>query len=564
MPWSVLQSCNGGTTNGSTSTATFTTANLSAGTKLVALANCDAGAGSTISGVSDGTNAFTQVASNSVPTNRSYTSLWILDTPAGKVGTKPTITATNTSGTASGTPDRHRGCRSLLPGNTSACLDGAAGTATQNNTTSPAPVPVYSSSLAGEFLFNAVGDNGGLTFVAPSGYAGNVLHANGSDDSGGVAWKNSTGVVETGQWSWTGGGTNQDVTILVAFKISDSPAALTVAPAFRLLPAPGTDPTAPGTTGIFRAPITLGDQTPPASGNIPGVTAGFTVAAPAGGFITDFSAVGVSTDATFAAPAGGVTAQGPSVQVQTMIAAQVSGSTTPSTSQTWGSNITNGNYIVVYTQGISVGGAVTGPTVSDSAGNVYTEVIQNTLTGAGKTGRTSVWMAPITVGGGTKPTVTFAFTSASASGVLFTAEERTDAFVGAVDVSAVEASASNTTTHNTGTSSAATGNGEYAVSVIISYHFAGATLSLTSSNPTMAVDPNLTVSAQMSVASGFSVGGATEKRELDGVDRRDHQRPYRLVPNQGSDTADRELDRPDGRTAVPTDPARRRRRRPPT
>ena len=94
--WSVLQSATA-TSVGTTVAATFSTANLSSGSKLIALVVI---AGNNVASlsttVSDGHgNNFTSIATlPSVTTTKSLMGLFYLDTPAGDVGTKPTITAT--------------------------------------------------------------------------------------------------------------------------------------------------------------------------------------------------------------------------------------------------------------------------------------------------------------------------------------------------------------------------------------------------------------------------------------------------------------------------------------
>lgn len=65
------------------------------------------------------------------------------------------------------------------------------------------------------------------------------------------------------------------------------------------------------------------------------------------------------------------------------------------------SNITVGNFIIA---AIAIGADETVSGVTDSAGNFYTNSITNNNTGVNTV---SIWWAPITTGGGTKPAVTF-------------------------------------------------------------------------------------------------------------------------------------------------------------
>ncbi len=83
---------------------------------------------------------------------------------------------------------------------------------------------------------------------------------------------------------------------------------------------------------------------------------------------------------------------------------------TPST------NITTGNRLVVEV-GVWGGSNATAARVTDSAGNTYTEVLHFT---ASDQTEMSVWTAPITAGGGTRPTVTVTPTSKADVGAVVT------------------------------------------------------------------------------------------------------------------------------------------------
>ena len=84
-----------------------------------------------------------------------------------------------------------------------------------------------------------------------------------------------------------------------------------------------------------------------------------------------------------------------------------------SLSVTPGSAVTTGDRMVVEVGVWNAGGA-TASTVTDSAGNTYTEL---THFKAADGTELSVWSAPITAGGGTKPTITAKATSAADIGV---------------------------------------------------------------------------------------------------------------------------------------------------
>src|SRR5208282_1988458 len=93
MAWSLLQSV--GATNGPPCTATFTTANLTSGTKLIAAVAADNSSAQTISSVKDGAgNSMTALGSVALTDGFGVVALFAMDTPAGDAGTKPTITAT--------------------------------------------------------------------------------------------------------------------------------------------------------------------------------------------------------------------------------------------------------------------------------------------------------------------------------------------------------------------------------------------------------------------------------------------------------------------------------------
>lgn len=75
--------------------------------------------------------------------------------------------------------------------------------------------------------------------------------------------------------------------------------------------------------------------------------------------------------------------------------------------------VTTGNRLVVMT-GIWASSAPTAKTVTDSAGNAYTEVLHFKASDGTEM---SVWTAPITAGGGTKPTITVTPTAKADVGV---------------------------------------------------------------------------------------------------------------------------------------------------
>src|ERR1700729_1539112 len=78
------------------------------------------------------------------------------------------------------------------------------------------------------------------------------------------------------------------------------------------------------------------------------------------------------------------------------------------------SAITTGNRIVVLV-GIWNATAATAKSVTDAAGNTYTKVLS--FTGSDNTEQ-SVWTAPVTAGGGTKPVITVTSTSKADVGAI--------------------------------------------------------------------------------------------------------------------------------------------------
>jgi hypothetical protein len=219
MPWSVLQSWSNTNTSGNVA-VTFVTANLSAGTKILAWVSVSASASpqTTVSAVKDGAlNAWTQLA---VASDNAADALYLfaLDTPAGDAGTKPTITAT--IGTNFGSTILVQEVSGLLAGNTSAMLDGAAGL-NHGTSAGPATSGAYSSSAAGEFLVFAAGEDGNaVTFGGPtSGYTADPKSVNGSSAADLEAgYKNSAGAAESGSSTITG--STGWATILAAFKLA--------------------------------------------------------------------------------------------------------------------------------------------------------------------------------------------------------------------------------------------------------------------------------------------------------------------------------------------------------
>jgi hypothetical protein len=220
MAWTVIQSATTAASSSSASSvaATYTTQNLTAGTKLIAALGWASGSTQTASSVKDpgGTN-FTAMGHAPNGSGPSGCDLWQLDTPAGDVGTKPAITAQFTgntnasmvilevSGLATGTT-------------TTAVLDGTAGTKTGFGGGSTGS-PTYSSTAASELLVTVYGDNGGPeTLGTPAGMNKANVSGNSFGDCG-IAWGNSAGGTDAGSWPLSGTSADWGV-ILVAFKLA--------------------------------------------------------------------------------------------------------------------------------------------------------------------------------------------------------------------------------------------------------------------------------------------------------------------------------------------------------
>lgn len=230
MAWSHLQG-NGAHTGNVATVAAAYTSNLTPSSKLivwVALNTGSTASAPTTASVDDGNgNNFANLVSQSFTdpsSNHLNLSCWVLDTPGGDVGTKPTITAhCNNTGSSSGMAIAMQEVTGLAVGTTTAILDGSIAFA-QNNTPNSNPVnfPTYSSTALNEYLIQVWSDYGSnLTLSAPSGYSG-LDGANGPSDTDAldlIAWKNSTAGSETG--TWTGLVTNVSYIIAaVAFKLA--------------------------------------------------------------------------------------------------------------------------------------------------------------------------------------------------------------------------------------------------------------------------------------------------------------------------------------------------------
>lgn len=257
MTWNRLQSASAAVTE--PGSVTFTTANLSSGTKIIVAVSYWHGSAVSITTVKDGAgNNWTKIGAQALGDNQGENSLWALDVPAGDVGTKPTITATGSGGTGGDMAILAQEVSGLLAGSTTAMCDGTlasvSGTAT-GSTGSPS----YSTGASGEYLVAMYGDDSGAnTWTIPSGYTGDPagLNANATENIQ-IAYANSAGGTEAGAYSISGNVAGWAV-LLVAFKLAAggavTPAAYAPPAWFPSAPsAPGADPFTPwplGLTGV--------------------------------------------------------------------------------------------------------------------------------------------------------------------------------------------------------------------------------------------------------------------------------------------------------------------------
>lgn len=214
MGWSVVQSAKktATATAATTGAATFGT-NLSFGTKIIMAVTVPFG---TVTGVSDGTHALTLIGRKTATCD---VSLWAMDTPAGDVGTQPTITATISGSTQSSLVLQE--VSGLLAGNTTAMADGTLGSNSGTGNSGSTGSPSYTSTASNEYLVSAYGDDGGpLTWTKPSALTADTNSVNtNSYANSALAYGNSTNGTEAGSWALAGTSANW-ATLLVAFKLS--------------------------------------------------------------------------------------------------------------------------------------------------------------------------------------------------------------------------------------------------------------------------------------------------------------------------------------------------------
>jgi hypothetical protein len=300
VAWSHLQSASV-TNSGPSTIAKAYASNVSSGTKLIAVIDVSTNDTSeAVQSIKDGSgNAMTQLISVQLSAT-SWVELWAMDTPAGDVGTKPTITATlNAAVSNFGCTLLIQEVSGLLAGDTSAMLDGTGSSNTSNpstGTASPATSAAYSSTAANEYLITIYGDPGnGVTVSTPAtGYTADGANVNASSSATVmVGYKNSGNAAESASFAFTPAGANFWTVLLVAFKLAGGAAGVsgTVQPratvpvprrpraravwarvtgqAFVQVPAPRQQPRpaprrAPARAAIRFTPVTTANAAPPA------------------------------------------------------------------------------------------------------------------------------------------------------------------------------------------------------------------------------------------------------------------------------------------------------------
>lgn len=241
VSWKVLQSASSNGASLSGLTATFPNG-MTSGSKMLAFIMKD-GAGVNITSVTDSSsNNFHSILAYTFVNPIATLNIYVLDTPAGDVGTAETITIGTTGGTAN-LSMLIQEVTGLATGSTAtACLDGTAGE--QISTTSPTGTPSYTSSAVGEYLVAFLGDFGnspadtytfsGLPWALDSHSINSSTVANNL-----VEYKPSTGGTESNGWTFTGGSAPAAGQVVVAFKLAGGGGA-TVLPVFTAAHFPPT------------------------------------------------------------------------------------------------------------------------------------------------------------------------------------------------------------------------------------------------------------------------------------------------------------------------------------
>ena len=222
MSWSHLQSATNGADGSASVAQAFTTSNLISGSKIIAAVSSYP-SGSPATSVHDGaSNALTEIGSASV--GNCNLSLWAMDTPAGDVGIKPTITASASGASAISIVIQE--ISGLLTGNTTAMCDGTLASTT--GTGSTPTTPTYASSVANEYLVSIYGDSEDTTttWTGPGSPWTSDPGQNATFiTSVGISYKDSTGGTESN--GYTIDNSESWAVLMVAFKLPGTSASVT-------------------------------------------------------------------------------------------------------------------------------------------------------------------------------------------------------------------------------------------------------------------------------------------------------------------------------------------------
>lgn len=215
MAWGAVQS-KSASASGATTLSVTTTGAPVTGNKLIGWASDGESSSASVTSIKD-SNAVALTSLASVVETGSASAalaLFAYDVPAS---VSSTFTATY-SGTG-GHGILVQEVSGLLTGNTSAMLDGTAGTAHTSGTSLAA---TYSSTASNEYLASGYGDDGfGITGTKPTGYTADLNNVNTSSNANlMVAYTNSTGGSEAN--TWTTNGADDMCVITVAFQLAAS------------------------------------------------------------------------------------------------------------------------------------------------------------------------------------------------------------------------------------------------------------------------------------------------------------------------------------------------------
>ena len=234
----LLQSAVAGGQSGITHVTLQYPNNVVSGSTLIAAISIGVGSTETITSVVDdlGNNFFKILET---PFNvAGLVSLWVLNTPVGQVGHKPTITA-NKSGSGYGETVLIEEVSNLATGTTVAALcDGTPAYNQSTSATTTVTSVAYSSSVTGEYTISVYGDDGNSNhgIGAPSGWTKDPSSAGSGDvippgigcpNSVGIAYKSSTGGSESPN-AWTISNIEDWNQIVVAFQGSGGGGPATV------------------------------------------------------------------------------------------------------------------------------------------------------------------------------------------------------------------------------------------------------------------------------------------------------------------------------------------------